>query len=118
LLSGREPPFAANDADMLAALRDFELTYAAYNEFQDGMEHYWCLRWMRQQQLAEIGAEVVRDNLVRLEGIPFVTRVSSLPELPAGSKVVLEVGEIDLIDATVKLVFKGTAQAAQVETAA
>ncbi len=118
LLSGCEPPFAANDADMLAALRDFELTYAAYNEFQDGMEHYWCLRWMQQQQLVEIGAEVVRDNLVRLGGIPFVTRVPSLPELPAGSKVVLEVGEIDLIDATVKLVFKGIAQPAQAETTA
>ncbi len=110
LLSGKTPPFAANDADLLATLRDFELTYAAYNEFQNGMEHYWCLRWLRQQGLAETGAEVLRDNLVRLDCIPFVTRVPSLPELPAGSKVILEVGEIDFIDATVKLVFKGQEQ--------
>jgi exoribonuclease-2 len=118
LLGGHPPPFAANDADLLATLRDFEMTYAAYNEFQNSMEHYWCLRWLQQQDLAETGAEVVRDNLVRLERIPFVTRVPSLPELPAGSKVVLEVGEIDFIDATVKLVFKRPAQTDQAETTA
>jgi exoribonuclease-2 len=111
LLSEKAPPFAANDADLLATLRDFEMTYAAYNEFQNSMEHYWCLRWLRQNGLGETGAEVLRDNLVRLNRIPFVTRVPSLPELPAGSKVVLEVGEIDFIDATVKLVFKALEQA-------
>ena len=115
LLSEKAPPFAANDADLLATLRDFEMTYAAYNEFQNSMEHYWCLRWLRQNALGETGAEVLRDNLVRLNRIPFVTRVPSLPDLPAGSKVVLEVGEIDFIDATVKLVFKALEQA---ETAA
>ena len=115
LLSEKAPPFAANDADLLATLRDFEMTYAAYNEFQNSMEHYWCLRWLRQNGLGETGAEVLRDNLVRLNRIPFVTRVPSLPDLPAGSKVVLEVGEIDFIDATVKLVFKALEQA---ETAA
>jgi exoribonuclease-2 len=118
LLSGQAPPFAANDADLLAVLRDFEMTYAAYNEFQNSMEHYWCLRWLRQQALAETGAELLRDNLVRLERIPFVTRVPSIPELPAGSRVVLEVGEIDFIDATVKLVYKGLAETDQAETTA
>ncbi len=118
LLSGETPPFTANDADLLAVLRDFELTYAAYNEFQNSMEHYWCLRWMEQQGLGETGAELLRDNLVRLERIPLVARVPSVPELPPGSKLVLEVGEIDFIDATVKLVYKGLAQPDQAETTA
>jgi exoribonuclease-2 len=76
------------------------------------------LRWLRQQGLTETGAEVLRDNLVRLERIPFVTRVPSIPELPPGSRLVLEVGEIDFIDATVKLVYKGLAETNQAETPA
>ncbi len=107
LLTNEPPPFASNDADMLAALRDFELTYAAYDEFQRGMEHYWCLRWLQQEEVKEAAARVLRENLVRLDSIPLYVRVSSLPELPAGSRVLLTVGEIDLIDATVKFTYKG-----------
>ena len=39
-------------------MRDFELTYAAYNEFQRQMERYWCLRWLDQQGLSRVEAVV------------------------------------------------------------
>ncbi len=84
----------SNDA-LFAAMRDFDLTYAAYAEFQRGMERYWCLRWLRQQGLAEIDATVRRENLVKLDYLPLVQRVPSLPELPPGQRVRLAVGGMD-----------------------
>jgi exoribonuclease-2 len=51
-------------------MRDFELTYAAYAEFQRGMERYWCLRWLRQAGHPAMNARVLRESLVRLEDIP------------------------------------------------
>ena len=93
-----DPPFAAKSTDLAAALRDFELTYAAYSEFQRMMERYWCIRWLRQNHTAEVVARVLRDNVVRLEEAPFVFKVASMPMQVPGSRVRLAVGEGDLLD--------------------
>jgi len=109
-LSGTTPPFGKNSADLLAAMREFELTYAAYDEFQRKMEHYWCLRWLLQEQVTLSKAQVLRENLVKFERIPLYARVPSLPELEVGSRVVLEIEGIDLIDNSVKARYKGPAE--------
>jgi exoribonuclease-2 len=98
-LRGEKPPFTARSAELLAALRDFELTYAAYAEFQRGMERYWCLRWLRQAQESVLAARVLREGLVRLEHLPLVLRVPSLPALDRNVRVRLAVEEIDLLEA-------------------
>jgi exoribonuclease-2 len=98
-LQHETPTFTAKSAEFLAALRDFELTYAAYAEFQRGMERYWCLRWLRQEQESVVAARVLREGLVRLEHLPLVLRVTSLPALDRGVRVRLNVEEIDLLDA-------------------
>jgi len=98
-LQGAKPPFTAKSAEFLAALRDFELTYAAYADFQRGMERYWCLRWLRQERESAVAARVLRESLVRLERLPLVLRVPSLPALDRGVRVRLGVEEIDLLDA-------------------
>jgi exoribonuclease-2 len=109
-LSATAPPFGKNSADLLAAMREFELTYAAYDQFQSKMEHYWCLRWLLQEQVTLSKAQVLRDNLVKFEGIPLYVRVPSLPDLDMGSRVLLEIEGIDLIDNSVKARYKGSAE--------
>jgi len=98
-LRGETPPYTARSAEFLAALRDFELTYAAYAEFQRGMERYWCLRWLRQEGQEQPTARVLRESLVRLEHLPLVLRAPSLPALDRGARVRLVIEEIDLLEA-------------------
>jgi exoribonuclease-2 len=109
-VSATAPPFGKNSADLLAAMREFELTYAAYDQFQSKMEHYWCLRWLLQEQVTLASAQVLRDNLVKFEGIPLYIRVPSLPDLGMGTRVLLEIEGIDLIDNSVKARYKAQAE--------
>ena len=123
LLRDEPPVYARNDTALFAAMRDFDAAYTAYNEFQRGMERYWCLRWLLQEQAANealsptlsraageganeplrgltVDALVLRENLVKLARIPLVGRIPSLPELPPNTRVTLEIGEIDLLETT------------------
>jgi exoribonuclease-2 len=102
VLAGTKPPHAENDAELYATLADFEATYSQYAEFQERMEHYWCLRWLLQERVTEIAASVVRDNLVRFDGVPLVVRLADLPALPAQAPVRVAIGRIDLIECTLE----------------
>jgi exoribonuclease-2 len=99
-LQGVAPPFAVGAEALLAAMSDFELTYAAYGEFQRNMERYWCLRWLLQEGVTTAAASVVRETLVRLERMPLFLRVPSLPASDPGTRVTLNVERIDLLDLT------------------
>lgn len=107
-LSGARAPFARNSDALLSALRAFELTYARYDEHQRGMETYWSLRWLLQERLSQADALVLRENLVRLEGLPLVLRVASLPELAPGTRVRLELERIDLLERSLGAVYRET----------
>jgi len=107
-VGGRRAPFARNSDALLSALRAFEVTTTRYDEHQRAMETYWSLRWLLQEQVASIPAVVLRENTVRLDGLPLVTRVPSLPELGAGTRVRLEIKAVDLLERTVDLVYRET----------
>ena len=107
VLAGEPPPYGDNDADLFAALADFEATYSHYAEFQDRMEHYWCLRWLLQEGVTEATARVIRENLVRFEQLPLVMRVADLPPQPADTAVRIAIGRVDLLAATFECRFAG-----------
>ena len=100
------PPYPLNDERLLVILRDFELAYEAYAEFQRIMERYWCLRWLIQEGVDTVKAEVLREDLVRIDRIPLVARVPSLPPLAPGKRVELAISDIDLLELTLHCEFK------------
>jgi exoribonuclease-2 len=107
-LGGSRAPFSRNSDSLLGALRAFEVTYARYDECQRAMESYWSLRWLQQEKVSQVEAAVLRENLVRFAGVPLVVRVPSLPELAPGTRVRLELKEIDLFERTVSCVYRET----------
>jgi exoribonuclease-2 len=108
LLRSEPPPFPPQSPALFAALRDFELTYASYAEFQRNMERYWCLRYLLQTGTTTLEAVVLREALVRVNDLPLVLRAPSLPDLavaPRGAKVKLSIEEVDLLTAEIRARF-------------
>jgi exoribonuclease-2 len=106
-VAGARPPYGDNDAELFAALADFEATYAQYAEFQDRMEHYWCLRWLRQENVDETTATVIRDNLVRFARLPLIQRLPDLPALAPDVPVRVAIGAVDLLAASLSCRYAG-----------
>lgn len=99
VLKGESPVYAGNDVDLFTIVSQFDALYTLYRDFQTRMERYWSLRWIIQEGLKRIEAIVVKGDLVRIEGLPFMQRVPGLPEdLPRGRKVELQILGCDLID--------------------
>lgn len=88
-------PFKPKEADLFAIIGAFDAQYSAWGEFQSAMERYWCMRWLQQQQLTEVTATVLREDLVRFDCAPLVTRVGGLPELERGTAVRLAITGYD-----------------------
>ncbi|MBF6615332.1 MAG: RNB domain-containing ribonuclease [Candidimonas sp.] len=84
-------PFKPKDADLFAIIGAFDAQYSAWSEYQSAMERYWCMRWLQQHDMKTVQGSVIRDDLVRLDCAPFVTRVASLPELERGQAVTLDI---------------------------
>ena len=108
-LQGRRAPFSRSSETLLSALRAFELTAARYDEHQRAMETYWSLRWLQQEDVRQVDGVVLRENLVRIDGLPLVLRVPSVPDtVVAGSRVRLAVRKVDLVDRAVDLAYRET----------
>ncbi|MBX9637134.1 MAG: RNB domain-containing ribonuclease, partial [Nitrosomonas sp.] len=101
MLRAEPPHYTKESTSLLIAMRDFETAYGIYSEFQRAMERYWCLRWLLQENIQTINAQVIKENLVKFDHIPFVTRVPSLPEMAPGTYVKLKLSQVDLLERSV-----------------
>lgn len=88
-------PFKPKDADLFAIVQSFDDTYAAYADHQRRMEYFWCLRWIKQEGRKQIVANVVKEDLVRLEEIPLLLHVPALGTHARGTRVLLDVMSLD-----------------------
>ncbi|MDQ3027874.1 MAG: RNB domain-containing ribonuclease [Pseudomonadota bacterium] len=105
LLQGLEPAYSRDS--LLAAARDFEAAYEAYAEHQRALERYWCLRFLLQEGIESAEATIVREELVRIDGMPLVARAIGLPSSMPGERVRVAFGEVDLWEAHVLCRYAG-----------
>jgi exoribonuclease II len=90
-------PFKPKDAELFAIISSFDAAYTAYNGFQNGMERYWTLQYIKQRQISEIVGVVFKEGMVRADDIPLVLPVLGTMDVPRGTKVRVKLGEIDEI---------------------
>ena len=90
-------PFKPRDAALFSIISGFDAAYMAYNDFQHGIERYWTLRWIEQNQVAELEAAVMKDGLVRAETLPLVFRVPGTESMPRGTRIRARITGIDLL---------------------
>ena len=100
LLRGETPPYIRESESLKTSMRDFEAAYEIYGDFQRGMERYWCLRWLLQENINITGAQILKENLVKLDHLPLVARVPSLPDVAPETNVEVEISQIDLLELT------------------
>jgi exoribonuclease-2 len=90
-------PFKPKDTALFAVISGFDAAYAAYNDFQSGIERYWTLKHLEQSGTTELEASVMKDGLVRAEALPLVFRATGADNLPRGARVRVRVGGTDLL---------------------
>ncbi len=90
-------PFKAKDASLFSIISGFDAAYAAYNDFQNGIERFWTLRWLEQNAVSELDATVMKDGLVRADTLPLVFRALGTESLPRGTRVRVRIGGTDLL---------------------
>jgi exoribonuclease-2 len=95
-------PFKPRDATLFSIVSAFDAAYAAYNDFQGNMERYWCLRWLGQENLRNVDAVVLKDEILRLVDIPLVVRQPGMPQVARGAQVKLEILRWDEVDLTIE----------------
>jgi len=90
-------PFKPKDAQLFAIISGFEANYSAYNQFQNAMERYWTLQYVRQNHITEVSGSLFKEDLVRADGLPLVLPVMGAQGLPRGAHVRVSLSDSDLM---------------------
>jgi exoribonuclease-2 len=113
-------PFKPKDAMLFSIISGFDTAYAAYNGFQTGIERFWTLRWLQQNDVTELDAAVLKDGLVRADSLPLVFKAAGCDGLARGTHVRVRVDGVDLLtlDLHARLVARLDDEAATTDAAA
>ncbi len=90
-------PFKPKSAELFSIISNFDATYAAYNDYQRGMERFWTLKYLQQQGITELTGVVFKEGLLRADELPLVLPVTGAQTLPRGAAVRVRLGAIDEI---------------------
>jgi exoribonuclease II len=95
-------PFKPKDAQLFAIISAFDAAYTAYNSYQSGMERFWTLKYLQQEEVCVLEASLVKEMaggtwLVRADHLPLMLNVMGATGLMRGDKVKVELGQIDLM---------------------
>jgi exoribonuclease-2 len=95
-------PFQPKDAQMFAIISAFEAAYTAYNSYQSGMERFWTLQYVKQENITEVVGSLVKEMaggswMVRAEHLPLVFNVMGATGMQRGDKVRVQLGAIDVM---------------------
>jgi exoribonuclease-2 len=95
-------PFKPKDAQLFAIISAFDAAYTAYNSYQSGMERFWTLQYLQQENIRVLDASLVKEMavgtwLVRAEHLPLMFNVMGAAGLMRGDKVKVELGQIDVM---------------------
>jgi exoribonuclease-2 len=107
-------PFKPRDASLFAIVSAFDAAYAAYNDFQQNMERYWCLRWLGQEDARQVEAVVLKDEVLRLVEIPLIIRLPGMPQVARGAQVKLDILRWDEVDLSIEARLLEVAAAAEI----
>jgi exoribonuclease-2 len=90
-------PFKPRDANLFALISAFDAAYAAYNDFQNGIERFWTLRWLEQNGVDELDATLIKPGVARAETLPLVFTLPGTDHLARGTRVRARIAGMDLL---------------------
>jgi exoribonuclease-2 len=90
-------PFKPKDAELFSVISNFDATYSAYNGYQNAIERFWTLKYLQQNAIVEVEATLFKDNLARADHLPLVLPVMGTQGLPRGARLLVKLGDIDLV---------------------
>ena len=97
-IRGETPPYPRRSPILNEIARRFDTTYDAYNDFQRNLERYWCLKYLEQELISEFEGSMIRDELVRAQGLPLVVKLAKNPQLPAKTPVRVRIEAVNYWD--------------------
>jgi exoribonuclease-2 len=93
-------PFKPKDAELFSIISAFDGAYGAYNAYQNGMERFWTLQYLKQNNITELSATVFKafpgqPPMARADDLPLVLPVFGGGDLPRGAHVQLRLSDVD-----------------------